>query len=337
MREKRLDNFQALRGICILAVILMHCQSYTSFDGSASSYLYFFGRNVISFPVSVFMFISGYFVNPDRFIENKGGTAREYITKRAKRLLLPYLFWSVIYLIINVFFLNKELSIKYVLSCLLLGKTATPFYYIIVLTYFTFMTQWLARRVGNKHMMIAVTSVAMGIMVCGYILQFLGIQAFSLMKYSPIWIGFYYFGMRCRKLGILDQIKSKTFCVILAITYIIELLETLILIRLKMESIAYSQMRITSFLYAVAFLMWFLQKRKEDILANALAIVGDDSYGVFFIHYLIIMIVRSLTSNQLLYPVGMTVEFISALLFSLLIIKVVKLIDSNTLHIMTGI
>lgn len=266
-----------------------------------------------------------------------GGTAWKWIRHRAKRLLLPYLFWTMVYMTIYAVFLNKELSLKYIVSCLLLGKTATPFYYIIVLTYFTFLTPWLASIVSDKRFTIAIVSVAVGFMVCGYVCQFLGIQAFSLMKYSPIWIGFYYFGMRCRKLSILDRIKGKNFCVILVITYIIELLETLILIRLNMESIAYSQMRITSFLYAMAFLMWFLQKRIGDILCNALAFVGDNSYGVFFIHYLIILIIRPLINNKLLYPVGMTAEFISALFFSLLIIKVVKLTDSKTLHIMTGI
>ena len=338
MKEKRIDKFQALRGICILAVILIHCQNYNLFDGSVSSYLYFFGRNVISFPVSVFMFISGYFVNPDRFIENRGGTAREYITKRAQRLLLPYLFWSVIYMMISALFQNKELSIKYVISCLFLGKAATPFYYIIVLTYFTFMTPWLAKRVDNKQMMIAVTSVALGIMVCGYILQFLGIQAFSLMKYSPIWIAFYYWGMTSRKAGILNgNFKGNSIYFVLLVMYILELLETLILIRLEVEVIAYSQMRITSYLFAAAFLVAYLQKQKALKLDNVLTAIGDESYGIFYVHFLIISIVRLITNNSLSYPIGTIIEFICALIFSIIIVKVVRSIGNKTLRLLTGI
>lgn len=60
------SEWQYLRGICIIAVVLIHCASHVEIDGSWERVFYLIYRNLTNFPVAVFLFISGYFVNPDR-------------------------------------------------------------------------------------------------------------------------------------------------------------------------------------------------------------------------------------------------------------------------------
>lgn len=57
--------FQYLRGIAILCVVLIHCRNslFYAIDG-IMSFNYQYGiifRNLISFPVALFVFLSGYF------------------------------------------------------------------------------------------------------------------------------------------------------------------------------------------------------------------------------------------------------------------------------------
>lgn len=63
MKEKR-EYWQSIRGICILAVVLIH--SLSGFDYSNGYGIEFaILRQIINFTVAAFVFMAGYFVNVD--------------------------------------------------------------------------------------------------------------------------------------------------------------------------------------------------------------------------------------------------------------------------------
>lgn len=63
MKEKR-EYWQSIRGICILAVVLIH--SLGGFNYSAGYGAEFVVlRQIINFAVATFVFMAGYFVNVD--------------------------------------------------------------------------------------------------------------------------------------------------------------------------------------------------------------------------------------------------------------------------------
>mgnify|MGYP000159984393 FL=1 len=67
MKEKR-EYWQSIRGICILAVVLIH--SLSGFDySSASNVKFVILRQVINFAVAIFVFMAGYFVNIETLSE----------------------------------------------------------------------------------------------------------------------------------------------------------------------------------------------------------------------------------------------------------------------------
>ena len=67
MKEKR-GYWQSIRGICILAVVLIH--SLSGFDySSASNVKFVILRQVINFAVAIFVFMAGYFVNIETLSE----------------------------------------------------------------------------------------------------------------------------------------------------------------------------------------------------------------------------------------------------------------------------
>ena len=93
---------------------------------------------MINFPVAIFFFISGFFINI--------GTrdTKEWLFKRMRRLLVPYILWSIFYFVLSAT-MNGVKDVKYYLVALMLGNAAVPFYYIIVLTVFTSITPLLLK------------------------------------------------------------------------------------------------------------------------------------------------------------------------------------------------
>ena len=66
--------WQAVRGICILAVIMIHCPVG---QNGLDQIVWLALRQFINFPVAIFIFMAGYFIKPEKvnadYIINRGG------------------------------------------------------------------------------------------------------------------------------------------------------------------------------------------------------------------------------------------------------------------------
>lgn len=128
--------WQKIRGVTILAVIFIHCQSAINAPlNSLNGCLYFIMRNLVNFPVNMFFFISGFFLKP---IDNKYA----FYKKRLPKLVSPYLFYTFAYLGMSILG-GRSISMRRIIYVLLLGTASTPLYYIVVLTYFTLLAPFL--------------------------------------------------------------------------------------------------------------------------------------------------------------------------------------------------
>ena len=68
--------WQAVRGVCILAVIMIHCPVG---QNGLDQIVWLALRQLINFPVAIFIFMAGYFIKPEKvnadYIINRGGGA----------------------------------------------------------------------------------------------------------------------------------------------------------------------------------------------------------------------------------------------------------------------
>ena len=100
---KKNTYYQMIRGICICAVVLIHCPvvedgiTYQNIFEFNSIYFIIF-RNLINFPVPVFLFLAGYFTNTTH-IEI---SSKAYLVKRLKRLLIPYIVFATFYTCLDI-------------------------------------------------------------------------------------------------------------------------------------------------------------------------------------------------------------------------------------------
>ena len=194
---KKSQYWQMVRGICILAVIMIHCpsgQNYTDLDYTVWVIL----RQFINFPVAMFIFLAGYFMTP----EKTQGDYKTFLFKRGVRLLLPYLVWSCIYLFKTAIF--DGITLRHIVYALICGKAATPFYYIVVMIQLTIITPWLVRR--RKKRMYLITPAYLVIIYTYNIVT--GTVPLLYETLFPAWFFFYLLGMDCRSGNIGKWIKK---------------------------------------------------------------------------------------------------------------------------------
>ncbi len=165
-------QFMILSAIGIVMVVDLHAG--TSLElGTA-----YFPYN--SFFMPMFMFISGYFISHKRCIEEPV----EYMYRKVKRILLPYLGWSLYYAtFINILRLftpvrvGFELSVvEYIKGIFLCGEIFdinAPGYFAIILFYVTIIMIALRRILGKfwNDYLITVVFIALGCFVVRYSLM----------------------------------------------------------------------------------------------------------------------------------------------------------------------
>ena len=277
--------WQKIRGICILAVVWIHASgfsnelNYNSFNG-----IYFFViRNLLSFPVPVLFFLAGYYTK-------KCNNWVVFLKKRLVRIGIPYLIFSMCYMLFQILLYArigdvvdmKNYLIK-VPRILLLGEAATPFYYSIVLLIFTLITPLLYSIMDTAHYKIPFYISGVFVLLL-YYYQLTGNEMVRFFPLTPIWLCFYYYGI------ITKTKKHITFggnmlAILCAISILLMLMESWTLIKFtNTGAFAYSQMRISAFLYAGAIIQYCIQKYKIDYIQTPLSTLGDLSYGIYSIH-----------------------------------------------------
>lgn len=233
------------QGGTILAVILIHCYAGIDFPlNSVNGFSYFITRNLVNFPVDMFFFMSGFFMRPVDDVT-------DFYKKRLPKLIIPYLFYTCAYLGIN-FVLGNGLTIKRVVIAFVMGTASTPLYYIVVLTYFTLLAPFLMKAVNNKKISIVILGSTPVLILVAYVISFIGTDIWDYLKYTPVWLSFYFLGMYLKANK--PKFNRKVLWVMLPIAFATELISTFIFGKIDGFN-AYSQMRFSGAFYALILIM----------------------------------------------------------------------------------
>jgi len=100
--KKKSEYWQIVRGVCILAVIMIHCPSGYNFS-TADGTVWLVVRSLINFPVALFIFMAGYFVNAEKVKQNtivyyikRGGYHKNTLQGWIATRSLNYLHWVLL-------------------------------------------------------------------------------------------------------------------------------------------------------------------------------------------------------------------------------------------------
>ncbi|MCI9361675.1 MAG: acyltransferase [Hungatella sp.] len=333
---KNIELWQILRAICIMCVVAIHSRAGISANyNKIEKGYYLIVRNLINFPVPVFFFISGYFssISLKKYGDVHSRSSGGYFVRRIIRLGIPYLIWSFVYLLPE--FVNHSVNTKTIVMKLILGKAAAPFYYIIVLTFFTLLTPFLLKAVKSRYKWIPLWISILWFLAL-YITQLAGINVWDYIHYTPVWLPFYYMGLYVHVWK--TEVKMPVSKIILSvcIAFVFEIIENMwIYICYGNANMAYGMIRLGGFLYAGSICVLAykkcsdydtVQRGSSSWIESGLIQIGNISYGIFYIHYLIIMII-----SKVLNFVNITglflcrgLEICGGMVISYMVIYVVK-------------
>lgn len=120
--KKYFEEIDISKGIAILLVILGH--SFSTAPINLFEQLTIFGDIVRSFQMQLFFFVSGFL-----FYINQN--LKDFLIKKSQRLLIPYLAFSIITIILKLFFNNFTHSEKVNINILLPGLIYGGFYWYL--------------------------------------------------------------------------------------------------------------------------------------------------------------------------------------------------------------
>lgn len=297
---KRDYSFDALRGIAIIAVVAIHVNSFIFNSDNLNSVLLY--RQSLNFAVPSFLFISGYFVSSqkiDSFAEYK-----RFLTHRLNQVVIPYLFWSILILLIGST-ITHVFDIKKIILKLLTGGALTPYYFIILIIQFYILTPIFQRINKNLYGLISILFINVLSLSFSYITRLYYSPIFSsLAVYAMpfyMWIIFYELGVLYRTFDKHKISKRGAILITLSISFslIMSLFEAKYIV-LKYDNLgsASSAVKFSSFLYAGCFIVGFLYiRQKVNKWPNIIVSLGNYSFGIYLIHMLVIYAITIFFKN----------------------------------------
>lgn len=238
--------------------------------------------------------------------------------------------WSLLYSglsLLKVVHSGNEISWLGFIYRFIVGKSATPFYYIIVLMQLTVMTPWLVKIVKQNGIVSrGLWLVTPVYLVCLYTWNY--IVGTSPRLYETLfsaWFGFYYLGIQVR-CGM--RVNSNRYVV--AGTLLLSCVEAVGLRAAGFDIGFYtSQITVGSFLYSVAMIGWFLRKGENSRRGCCLlSKIGDCSYGIFYIHMAVLMLVGRIIKCENWYAYWV-LRFVLTAFISYIIVNIGQMILKN--------
>lgn len=151
MKKQRLPAIEYIRGISMLGVIGIHTGSQYLTNQFSNIHLVALFEVFTRFSVPIFFFVSafGLFYNLDL---SQKFSYKNFMSRRFKTVLIPYLSWSFIYLIYYILAYRDYSfwNIPAMLKCLFFGLASYQLYFLVILLWFyVLMPTWIYL---TKHM-----------------------------------------------------------------------------------------------------------------------------------------------------------------------------------------
>lgn len=308
MTDKPRDNsIDAIRGISMMGIILIHVHSYFAFFHGLEDLpvkITHILSNLSRFSVPVFVFSAGYFARP------KSG--KEFWRSRLTQVLLPYLVFCIIGALIH----GRSESILGWVESVLLGEFFAPYYFIPLLFQFYFLYYLVGKSLVKSQ------NLRLGFLGFALILNlFSNLGFFDVLpnRFQPIWIGnFVFFFALGIAMGNLDPTHRFSLSRISA--------------QIRAEKKTHDRANENAthltpiirllFLLAIGFITWFTLDTKTDMtnhnliypclaflalqsfvyrdrMGTFLAYIGKNSMGIFLIHPIVIHFMHSIDPYEL--------------------------------------
>ena len=327
---KRDTGFDALRGVAILGVVLIHStrSGYVwqqTAEGAGNFYYTIFFRQFLNFSIPAFLFLSGYFAARSAAAQ----TGYIMVTKkRLMRVLIPYLVWSVAVLTISGL-LSGKISIKIFLFKLFTGGALGPYYFVPLICQYYVLTPVLMHINKQKNGFYTILSINLLVLLAFYVVRtvfLIDIPSFLYILPFYSWVIFYQYGLLVGADSTLEGRITRMpglFAILAIVGLLLSCTEAILMLR-YFDNINYAatSIKLSSYIYAMSVISLFLWlKTRIAKWYRLLLLIGNYSFGIYLIHILFLeRIVPLLSHFKILNFLQPIFQIVTALLTTMMCI-----------------
>ena len=279
IKGARNNMVQVFRAFAIIAVVMIHTTPLGLYQ--------VLSRPFINFSVATFLFLSGYLTK----IENDSWV--NFYKKRITRVLIPYVFWTVLYTLAYQHFENLFVN-------LLTAQAAAPMYYIFVYIQFVLLTPILGKLATSKYRFLGWLIAPISVFVFKYYWLLTGqkLNPYISLIWSDSclgWFTFYYLGLLLGNRIIEKNYSLRNLFLLYVFSIVLQIAEGYGWLMLG-ETNCGTQIKLTSFLTSSLFLLityTILKSGRFDIKNKFLRVLGDYSFGIYLCHMMVIVVLNT--------------------------------------------
>jgi len=336
----KLEEISFIKTIVMIIIVFYH--SCLFFGGTwftfvnpvySANYLYVFAKWLNTFHIHTFVMASGFLFYYLKIEKNKYNNYKQDIMKRFKRLIIPYIFTSMFWVIpISLYFFKynfKEIFDKYVL-CISPGQL----WFLIMLFLVFILFEFLSNKIKISKMNLIIIYIVFTLLFG--IIEYLNIDYFQLPKVFEYSV-FFYLGGYLYKFRNSFNYKKIIFIII---GIIILLLSNYLIddknIIFKILKIYLSQLlSILEVIIIYVIGNYLINKKKIKINNKIYKLFESSSFGIYLFHQQIIYFCIVLL-NGLVHPImQVIITFIISISISLVMSLLLK--KNNVTKVMFGL
>lgn len=304
------QKIQVLKGLSIIMVIIIHTNA-----GWLIDVLY---RPFINFAVAMFIFSSGYLTKCE--IENK----KEFFSRRIKKVLIPYILWTVIYTLVC----SKPENL---IENLFTTKASGNLYYIFVYIQLVLLTPVIGKLLKSKYRNLGWIITPMYMIVAIYIFKFAGVNFSFPYSYFLFfaWFIYYYLGMALGNNIIKIKLSYKKALMLYGITLFFAIMEGLVCFWLNQYSLAITQIKLStvgsSMMFLIIAYLFINDDTKEikDGECKILKALARDSFGIYLSHMLILHVLKEIGIYYIL-KLFFPLNCLAVLVISVILVRIMR-------------
>jgi surface polysaccharide O-acyltransferase-like enzyme len=291
MQEKRDLSFDAFKGVAIIAVVAIHA-IYTGGSPYSPAFVYY--RQLLNFSVPLFFFIAGYWSSKAKIESLRDYT--HFLSGRLSRVLVPYFFWSAIWLGYAAY-RSGSIDFYQIVFKLFTGGACLGYYFVIAIAQIYVLTpvlQYINRRF-EWYGFAVITIFGLAAFFLLYLSKYFGVIGhlpWALPFYS--WIIYYEIGLflpaRCAQTITSPKFRFYVYLVF-PVSLLILLMETFFMLygdgRLDF---ALNPIKYSTLLYCVCIILMFFSFKDifSRLPVKLIYQLGYYSYGIYLVHVMIL-------------------------------------------------
>lgn len=271
MTNTKSKHIQILRGLAILAVVIIH----TMPSGMYTVLL----RPFFNFAVGLFLFLSGMLSDVNKYNPKK----------RILKVIVPYILWTLIYIVIKDFSNPTQIPVEFI-KHLITGRAASTTYFIPLYCEFTLLIPLIDKLARSKFRYLGFLITPIEVLLMRTLPVILGYDLNSyieiIIKLSCLgWFTYFYLGYLMGNNLITVKASTKKLTALLVASVPLQMLESYWRFSLG-DTNSGTQMKLTAILTGSIFVILayrFVNSEKEYNF-RFLEFFGNHSFGIFFSH-----------------------------------------------------